>query len=226
MTPDRTLAILLGMSVIALGLGGIGVVVEARPFLSERGDLAAVAHDIVAEPLISPLTSVLGLDRFARNCNRVISAGPGVDLDRTLAAEATDACEIRLRDGTRRIPGWSHGWMVLAKVAERRGDMVALTSFLARSQQAAPGQYWLAANRFIVAMRQAGSLPPDQGYDIDADIGLLASSGPGAALLADYYVDRPGFRDQVVGVVLALDPATRQRFLDRVRTALARRPGS
>lgn len=214
-----TLTSILAGSLFLVAAGANGVAVEGRPFLSESGAPAVVAGKIVAEPGVSPATSTFALNRLVRNCDQILTAGTTPAIDVARFAEVTAACRTRMDAVLTLVPDWSYGWLVRAKVAERQADFAAMAEALTRSRDTAPAQYFLAAGRFLIAMRHQDALPASLGPVVDEDIRLLAQSASGTRLLARRYATDAAFRERVTGIVETLDPVRQRSFLSQVRKA-------
>lgn len=189
------LAIVLALSVAALA--GQLAVSEWRAIrflaLSEEGRL----RHLVANSVALPPSIRTGRDTLLA-CENVLLGQFYVFQPAKVQADITQHCADLAATATMRSPNWSLAHYLTALTSHLQGDLSARDASLARAQDLAPHEAWLATRRFDLAQkdRQSKALRTIA----DADIAVLLDSEAGRAQLVSAYLTDDALRTHVATV--------------------------
>jgi hypothetical protein len=134
-----------------------------------------------------------------------------------MRAELLDICDGLAHATLRHTPAHGQAEMILALVADQRGDRAAAEVHLARSQALEPGTAWLASQRVPVRERRFEELSEEAREWHLRDLSLLLHSEPGKWQLAQLYLGDEAARERI-GVALQQVPEQLQTaFITAVR---------
>lgn len=102
------------------------------------------------------------------------------------------------------------------------GDESAVRSYLGGAQVTAPTDQWLAVRRVNLSQKLWPGEHLVGDYDLKSDLGLLIASNHGLDTATRLYIRYPSLRELIVQSTEELDDQDRQRFLNRLKTAVAR----
>lgn len=120
-------------------------------------------------------------------------------------------------------PNLSEAHYLKAYTAYIEDDYDLAVEFLARAQETAPTDQWLAVRRVGLAQIMQPGEPNIEHYDLQNDLGLLIASNQGLDTAARLYIKHPQLRDMIIASTETLSDRDRVRFLSRLKSAVARR---
>ena len=114
-------------------------------------------------------------------------------------------------------------WALAAYQLEQPG---IAAQHLARSQQVAPFESWLARRRFRLAVPLQQELQDGATDLVAPEVTGLLQSPNGRDLLARYYVATPDLRDQITALAEDTNPEIQASLLGLIKKEIRRRNGS
>lgn len=135
------------------------------------------------------------------------------------------ACSGELAALTHTGPVNAYLWLARAQLARDSGDWPEFNHSLVLAQASGPNEYWLAAQRFGLALRSLDHMKPEALESVDLDIAMLAQTPQGSRLLAAEYLASEAFRTRVAAVVDTLSVPVQGEFLSNVQMAAGLRKG-
>lgn len=133
-------------------------------------------------------------------------------LDQTCAnfATATIGADLELAEA----------WTVLAKVHLARGQTQEAIAAIATSHDSAPSNQWLAAKRVEMSRQLFQAGVEINFVHFTDDVGIMLASRRGIQAVVDLYIAVPALRETIVSATRGLDPESRSRFLNRLRSTM------
>ena len=120
-------------------------------------------------------------------------------------------------------PNLSEAHYLRAYTAFLEDDFDEAVEYLARSQETAPTDQWLAVRRVGLAQNMLPGEPNIELYNLQNDLGLLIASNRGLDTATRLYIRHPQLRDMIVASTENLSDRDRVRFLSGLKSAVARR---
>ncbi len=102
------------------------------------------------------------------------------------------------------------------------GDEDAVRASLGGAQSTAPTDQWLAVRRVNLSQKLWPGEPLVGDYDLQSDLGLLIASNHGLDTATRLYIRYPSLRELIVLSTEELEDQDRLRFLNRLKSAVAR----
>ena len=95
-------------------------------------------------------------------------------------------------------------------------------SSLAAAQATAPTDQWLAVRRVNLAQAMFPGEVEINEYDLQNDLGLLIASNRGLNTATRLYIKYPQLREMIVASTEELSDSARLRFLNQLKSSVAR----
>ncbi len=134
-----------------------------------------------------------------------------------------DECEHMANDVLARTPAHGQAELLLALIAEARGDVDGISTHLARSEALQPNLARVVAPRAALGQRHFDELSPDAQERHQRDLVLMLQSGRGVWPLADLYVSDEAARKRITTALEEVSPREQERFIYIVRRVLGAR---
>lgn len=213
------------MGVASVALGGWAMYAEAGPVL--RGGETARARIEATAATDGPIGAGLLTTAVAlSDCEQVL-----LPFGRPATAEQLgdkrdallDECDHMASTVLERTPAHGQAELLLALVAEARGDIEGISTHLSRSQALQPNLARVVSPRTGLGQRHFDELTPDAQERHRRDLAIMLQSGRGVWPLADLYVADAAARQRITTALEGVSQREQERFIYIVRRVLSAR---
>ena len=153
------------------------------------------------------------------DCSLAVSSLIGAEKTEA-GTRLTENCRWVAQDIVDQSPVFSYAWYVLALTYSLDGVTDNFKNAIAKSQETTANQWAMASLRLWLGYQHWGDLGAPLQDQLSADIGVLATTGPGRTWLAQRYRENDAFREEVVSRLEKM-PADIQRSFVRALSSLS-----
>lgn len=213
------------MGLASLALGGWAMYAEAGPVLrggeTARARIAATAatDGPIGAGLLTTAVSLADCEQVLLPFGRPATTEQLGDTREVLL----DECEHMAKSVLERTPAHGQAELLLALIAEARGDVEGISTHLARSQALQPNLARVVTPRAGLGQRHFDQLSPDAQERHRHDLALMLQSGRGVWPLADLYVSDEAARQRITAALETVPQRDQARFVYIVRRVLSAR---
>lgn len=146
------------------------------------------------------------------DCSQAVSSLIGAEKAES-DTRLIENCRWVAEDILGQSPLFSYAWYVLALTYSLDGASEEFQNALAKSQETTANQWAMASLRLWLGYQHWGGLGAPLQEQLGADIGVLATTGPGRTWLATRYRENDGFREDVVASLEKTSPDIQRAFV-------------